>query len=325
MIAITGATGFVGRRLYKALAKDFSAESIRVLTRARPAADEFFGGSHVCHGRLEDRDVTPALVHDAEVVIHVAAQAQSASYEGADMRQVNVAGTRYLYSAAVAAGCKLFLHVSSAGVYGPARGSEPFGEEDVARPVTLYQQTKWEAEEALREIDAKRTVLNILRPAGLYGPGTRVEINGYRRVLSERLSVELTGDFIGHPTHVDDLVEAIIALVRRAATHGAVFNIGGERPIRLHDFESLAAEILGVRRRRLIVPSEVAWPLALIRQNLPLFKAPKPHLAARSRGSVFSIAVDDRRFRKLYPGVPVVKLRDGVREHIAWARQQRLL
>jgi nucleoside-diphosphate-sugar epimerase len=326
MILVTGAAGFVGRHLVQALMKRFPARLIRVLIRAQPPSGVLPDGVEVFCGQLEDAEILPAVVRGAEVVVHLAAKVQPDSRDVRTMRQVNVEGARNLYSAAVADGCKFFLHVSSAGIYGPPRRPDPFREGDAANPATPYQVTKWEAEKALSQIEPKRTTLNVMRPAGIYGSGSLLELPAYRRVLAQRWSLEFKGDVIVHPTHVGDVVEALVALVERPAPHGTVFNVGGVQPITVGDFHALVAETLEVSRRRIVLPTSMAGPLAAAAATLSSFMGrPKPLLAGMSRGRVFSVAVDDRRFRELYSTVPVVRLTDGLREHIEWARAHRLL
>ena len=323
MILVTGASGFVGRHMVRALKKRFPTEAVRILTRTKPAPD-VATDAQIFIGALEQ--LPAAVVEGVDVVIHLAAKVQPDSRDMQEMRRVNVEGTRKLYAASVASGCKLFLHVSSGGVYGPARTSDAFNEKDLCTPVTPYQVTKWEAEKALNQIDPKQTVLNIIRPGGIYGAGSYLEIPAYRKVLVQKWSVEPAGDVVVHPTHVSDVVEAIMALVKQPASHGAVFNVGGERPMRVNDLHALVAETLGIRRKRFTLPTSIAGPTGAAAGALFKFLGrPKPLLAPMCRGRVLSVALDDSHFRRLYPTVPVVKLVDGLREHIDWARTQQLL
>jgi nucleoside-diphosphate-sugar epimerase len=326
MILVTGASGFVGRHMVRALKSRFPTESVRALVRTKPFSEVLPEGVEIFVGALEQSELPAAVVQGADLVIHLAAKVQPDSREITEMRRVNVEGTRKLYSAAIAAGCKIFLHVSSAGIYGPARSPDPRREQDVCTPVTPYQVTKWKAEQALNQIDPRHTVLNIIRPGGIYGPGSRLEIPAYRKILVQNWSIEPAGDVIVHPTHVRDVVEAVMALVEREASHGTVFNIGGERALRVNDLHALVAQTLGVRRQRITLPTSIAGPVGGVAGALFAFMGrPKPLLAPMCRGRLVSVAVDDSRFRQLYPRVPVVRLIDGLREHIDWARSQRLL
>jgi nucleoside-diphosphate-sugar epimerase len=280
----------------------------------------------VIGGLIEDPAAVSPAVQGAEVVIHLAAKVQPASRELDELYRVNVSGTSNVYAAAVESGCRLFVYMSSAGIYGPPRGPEPFKESDDARPTTAYQRTKWQAEEAVRRSDPKGTTLNIFRPSGIYGAGSRLEIPRYRKIMRRRWSIELAGGVIVHPTHVGDVVEAILAVLDQPAPHGTTFNIGGERPILLQDFEALVAEALGVPRRRVVLPAGLSGPAAGVAASVLSWTGrPNSLLRGMSRGRLFSSAVDDRPFRQRYPGVPVRPLSSGLREHIDWARTQRLL
>ena len=137
--------------------------------------------------------------------------------------------------------------------------------------------------------------------------------------------MEVGGGVVVHPTYVDDVVHAILALVAEPAPHGTVFNVGGERALRLQELQALQAEILGVSRRRIVVPPRLAGPVSLVAGRLLAGRAAEPPLAAMLRGELFSAAVDDRKFRSRYASVPVTPLRTGLAETIDWAIGHGLL
>jgi nucleoside-diphosphate-sugar epimerase len=137
---------------------------------------------------------------------------------------------------------------------------------------------------------------------------------------------ELKGGVFVQPTYVNDVVEAILALVDAPAEDGSVFNVGGERALRLEDLRALIAEILDAPLRRIAVPPSLARPLAAAAGPLlALRRRPSPLLSRMARGESFSAAVDDTRFRTKYPDVRVTELRRGVRQHLDWARASGLL
>src|SRR3977135_3171520 len=115
MILVTGASGFVGRHLVRALKRRLPTESIRALTRTKPSIEVLPDGVEIFIGALEQPELPAAVVQGVDLVIHLAAKVQPDAREITEMRRVNVEGTGKLYSAAIAAGCKTFLHVSSAG------------------------------------------------------------------------------------------------------------------------------------------------------------------------------------------------------------------
>lgn len=325
MIVVTGGSGFVGRRLTLRLSERFPGEPLRIFDQ-RPPPGPLPERTAFWKGSVVDSEDVKAALEGAERVVHLAANVNPAGTDDALMRKVNVDGTRNAHAAAVATGCDLFVHLSSAGVYGRPRGPEPFRETDTPRPRSPYQRSKWEGERILLDAVCDGTSLVVLRPAGIYGPGSRLELPDYRRIRAQHRVVELEGGVVVHPTFVDDVVDGIIAVLENPPDSGSVFNIGGERPILLQDLQALVADIMGVRRRRLVVPRWIAGPIA--RLAAPLLSAvgrPKPDLPAMARGERLSAAVDDRRFRKRYDDVAVTDLREGLERHIEWAMAEGLL
>jgi nucleoside-diphosphate-sugar epimerase len=326
MILVTGASGFVGQHVVAGLRKSLPTTRIRTFDARRPPASPP-DGVEPFYGLIDEgpEGLHPVL-DGVEVVIHLAAIVQPDAGDSTQMFRVNVEGTRNVYSAAVASGCRLFLHMSSAGIYGHAHGPDPFHEDDAPRPVTPYQRSKWQAEEALREIDSGDTTLNVMRPAGVYGPGSYLEIPQYRRIRGQRWAVEVRGGVVVHPTYIDDIVHAVSAIVERPARHGTALNIGGERAILLQDLQAMLAEVLGVSRHRLVLPPWLAGPMSVLgKPILSVRGRSNPHLGAMCRGALFSAAVDDSRLREGYPDVPIATLREGLVKSLEWATSQRLL
>lgn len=318
MILVTGAAGFVGQHLVKALLARYPEERVRAFDLR---ATDFPAGVEAAQGSIEDSAQVERAAHGARVVVHLAAFVEPNGRAFDKMWRVNVEGTRNVRSAAVSQGAEHFIHLSSAGIYGHPRAPNPFVENDAPRPTTAYQRTKWEAEGALRQSDSKSTIVNIIRPAGIYGAGSYLELDNYRRIAASRWAVEFTGGVVVHPTHVQDVVEALLAVIAEPAPHGSVFNLGGERAIRLQDLDALVAERLGIRRRRITVGPLVAGAIMSIAD--PLLGLLGRRNALRKgigEGKLYSSAVDDSVFRARYPQVATMKLTDGLAEHLAWAQ-----
>lgn len=325
MILITGASGFVGRHLTAALAHRAQSEGLRLLD-VRPFPESLPTGAEAIVGSIEQPVDVAIAVRNVETIVHLAANVQPTSTDLDGMVRTNTIGTRNMFVAAVAAGCKHFVHISSAGIYGLPRGIAALQEADAARPVSPYQRTKWDAEEILRSVDPGCTALNIIRPTGVYGAGSHLELSRYRRLLRRHWSVALEGGMLVSPIHVSDLAAAIAALVAAPAKHGTVFNVGGERAIRIDELDDLVARSLGVPHRRLVIPAWLAEPLArLLGPVLAAIGRPDPLLRTYARGQDVSSVLDDSSFRQSFPGLSRKPIESGLREQLEWARSERLL
>ena len=168
--------------------------------------------------------------------------------------------------------------------------------------------------------------MNVLRPAGIYGPGSRLELPQYQQLRRQRWVVELRGASSSTRRTSTTSSHAILAILADPSPHGTVFNVGGERVLPLQELQALQAEILGIRRRRLVIPTWLAGPAAALAVRLLARKRrTEPPLTAMARGELFSAAVDDRRLRQRYPELRVTPLRTGLVETFEWALARGLI
>jgi len=113
------------------------------------------------------------------VVIHLAARAHVLKEDSRDplseYRKVNLEGTKHLAESSARAGVRRFVFISSIGVNGKhTTALKPFSENDSAEPHNEYAISKWEAEKALRKIEAETGMeVVIIRPPLVYGPGVK--------------------------------------------------------------------------------------------------------------------------------------------------------
>lgn len=111
------------------------------------------------------------IVAGAETVVHLAAALPwDADGSIGHLRAVNVGGTRALAQASRAVGVSRFIFVSTLGVHGTTCGDTPFRPQDPPDPSGAYAQTKYEAEEALKEHSGAMVCI-VVRPPVVYGPG----------------------------------------------------------------------------------------------------------------------------------------------------------
>ncbi len=166
---LTGATGFLGDHVAKALAAD--GWKVRALVRDRSRAGALSaGGAEIVVGDLSGAVDLADAVRGCEAIVHVAGLVKARRLE--DYREVNVRGTELLLRAAARRAPEaLFVYVSSQAAAGPARAGRPVAEADPPLPVSWYGLSKREGEEAVARIWPGPWV--VARPGVIYGPGDR--------------------------------------------------------------------------------------------------------------------------------------------------------
>lgn len=153
LIAITGATGFAGRHAVAALLD--SGYRLRALVRD-PTAARLPEGVDTVTGDLGDSAALAQLTAGADAVIHLAGALMAVKRE--TYFHVNAQGTRLLADAALKAGTRRFVHISSLAARAPQ--------------LSAYAASKRAGEEVVQAAGAALNAV-ILRPPAVYGPGDR--------------------------------------------------------------------------------------------------------------------------------------------------------
>lgn len=232
-VLVTGATGFIGRRLVSALVARHD-----VLAASR-------SGEGVAGARGVALDLTGpatfgALPSRVDVVIHLAAAIEAPSFER--YLAVNVLGTRLLLEYAERAGAGLFVHGSTGGVYGSS--PEVCREADTLRPQDDYAISKAQAELCVTSFPgaARKVVLRYCAPyeVGTPNPISRIVASV---VTGREVEVVPTMSPRYNPLHVDDAVEMTLRAMR--LEQNAVLNVAGEEVVTFAGIALIAGEAIG--------------------------------------------------------------------------------
>lgn len=229
---VTGATGFIGRRLLAALdRRRFGA--VTSLVRV-PGA---LAGERVVVGRLEDASSYEGALGPATTVVHLAGLTGKAAPER--YVAVNVEGTSRLVAACRRAGVRRFVHVSTIAVKYPDKRWYP------------YARSKEAAETIVRESGLDYL---IVRPTIALGPGSPAAAGLGRLARSWLTIVPGRGRARIQPIHVDDLARVLAALVAEARFAGETVELGGPEVVEVGELLRLLSARGGRRPPALHVP-----------------------------------------------------------------------
>ena len=263
MTLVTGATGFVGAALVRALVAD--GERVRVLRRPTSRLDLLGeAGREVQHAIGDVTD--PESVRDAcdgvDLVYHVAAAVAFGPAARRRLRAVNVRGTAHVVDAALDAGVGRLVHTSSIAALGRPERPGSVIDEDAAwadsRQNTAYAVSKRDAEREVWRGAAEGLDAVAVHPALVFGPGTRPG-EGTGRIVER---VAAGGVPLAPPggTAVVDVAD-VVAGLRAAAGRGGT----GERYLLAAESLSWTA-VLGTLARALgSAPPRATVPPALFR------------------------------------------------------------
>ena len=221
LIALTGATGFIGRRLLPALL----ARGCRLRALARGPQSSLSGLEWV-PGDLAQVNALEQLCADADIIVHLAASVRGARWE--DFSAPNVDGVQHLLTARarVAPGSRL-LQISSLAARSP-------------------ELSHYAASKAAGERLAQAAGATVLRPPAVYGPGDQELLPLLIGLASGR------GFIPGHAGRfslifVDDLVAAILSAIDTPLADGGVYPIDDGHPAG-YDWNTIIETVATLRR-----------------------------------------------------------------------------
>lgn len=177
---VTGATGFVGKKLVETLSSD-GHDVIALVRQKREDMPndtrqlELEDLAQITEHAVDAKQLFSAL-RETDIVVHAAARAHVLNESVAEpltvFRRINTEATVELARLAALAGVKRFIFISTIGVNGLTTKHKPFTEMDEPAPHSDYAVSKWEAEKGLTQLAAENGLQTvIIRPPLIYGPG----------------------------------------------------------------------------------------------------------------------------------------------------------
>lgn len=325
LTVVTGGGGFIGRHLVQQLVD--RGERVRIVEK--PGVKVLHPpGVEVVFADIRDPAAVRSAVHGARFVYHLAANPNLWTRRRGDFRQVNFLGTVKVLDAAIASGAERILHCSTESILTRDDQTTAIAEDQMVSirdAIGPYCRSKLRAERHAQFLAARGHPVVIVNPTLPIGPGDRGLSPPSRMILDCCLGKRWA--YLDADLNLIDVRDVATGMIRALdrGRPGRRYLLGAENwsVKRLFDF---LAELCGVPK-----PSwEVPYPLALAAAYLDEFKsdlltgrAPaatvtgvklaRRHMAFDSSRSLAELGLKPR---------PVS---DGLRECVAWFREQGLL
>ncbi|MFH1835137.1 MAG: NAD-dependent epimerase/dehydratase family protein [Methanobacteriota archaeon] len=236
-ILVTGGAGYIGSHLVRNFLDDgHSVKMMDVFNFGLESVKEISGDDNftLLIGDIRDENDIQKAVSGVDAVVHLAAiVGDPACSVQADVTvSTNYQATLKLAEAAKKQGVEHFVFASTCSVYG-ASDSDMLNEESPLNPVSLYAETKIDAEKKLSKLVDESFQPTILRVGTIYGLSPRMRFDLVVNYLTKKIMAEGTGMIFGggqwRPfVHVKDVARGIKKVVESPLSKvgGETFNLG---------------------------------------------------------------------------------------------------
>ena len=271
---ITGAEGFVGQHLTRALISQ--GKTVRCMTRRAisPGEKQPSQAEYVTGDVTQPSTIARAL-EGVDVVFHLAGIRRATGIE--PFLRVNAEGTRHLAEAMVSHGARRLVLAGSLAACGPSLRERPHVETDDFKPVEAYGQSKADAERIAFSFASKLEV-TVMRPCRILGPRDRENL-AFFKLAKKGVALKIGG--APRPlslVDVNDVVEQMVIQATHPQAVGEAFFCASDSTLTLYELMLMVGRRLHTNMHSVYLPEAALSALAAcaefvthtFHQNLPL-------------------------------------------------------
>ena len=318
-IGITGANGFIGKSLCKALHK--LNKPVVAIVRSENSIKTLSGINTRVIGNITPNTNWSQALENCEVIIHCAAKADAMNSKDNfdDYYAVNADGTKNLAEQAVEAGVKKLIFLSSIKVNGENTDKKifdnnlnneknlKFRHDHLPNPDGYYAKSKFEAEKMLWNISLKTGLeVIVFRLPLVYGPGVRGNIARLIKIINLGLPLPLSGiknkrSILG----IDNLVDLLIHSIHHSKASGKIFLASDDQDLSTPELIKIIAFSLG--RKANLFP----FPISMLK-----FLTSVLGKREEINRLVGSLRIDDSYTKEILNWTPSVSVEEGIRRMV---------
>jgi dihydroflavonol-4-reductase len=258
ILAITGATGFVGRYFVERIVREQKFR-IRCLVRRNSNISTLQSlGKDIsfCHGDITDETTLPEAFKDAWGVVNLAGYREFWSQDSNDFYEVNERGAINVFQASLDAGVKKVVHGVPDHIPFNEQSTPGQHPSDYARSKYLGDQAGW------RLHDKEQLPLTIVHLAAVIGAGDDKETMEVRRAVEGKLPALVGANTTYTYVYVKDAAEAIARALLKSDSTGRSYLIGNQRAT-TRDYFTIIGRLADVPVPRWNIPESFLKPLAV--------------------------------------------------------------
>lgn len=234
-VLLTGATGFIGHAVARAL-RERGHVVVPATRRPPPDGGEFVQADFAAVPR---RDWWIPRLAGIDAVVNAVGILREQPGQG--FEALHARAPIELFHACAAAGVGCVVQVSALGADAQARSA--------------YHRSKKAADDVLRSLPLRGA---IVQPSLVYGPGGGSTPLFNKLALAPALPFPMAGHMLVQPVHVEDLVAGVVRLVEAPPAQVATFAFAGPRPLALRDYLRELRLAMGEGGRQWVLPVPVA-------------------------------------------------------------------
>jgi nucleoside-diphosphate-sugar epimerase len=343
LVLITGATGWLGKRLVRAVSEglpDYPSPegtpkvNLRLLVEPSEfeSARKIFPDLEVIAADVSDRETLKTFFIDAEGATLFNCAGIIHPHRVKDFYNVNTKGAENLLELAIAGKLKRFVHVSSNSPIGTnPTTTKLFDESTPYNPYLNYGKSKMLAELFIQERGGKSDLETVIvRPPWFYGIGQPPrQTLFFTMIRNGRAPLVGSGANIRSMAYIDNLCHGLQLCGSKPEASGNIYWIADARPYTMAEIidttESVMEKDFGVKvtHKRMRLPdiaSEIAYAIDFSLQNIGLYHQ-KIHVLSEMNKS---IACSVEKAKRELGYNPKIDLREGMRRSLSWLNENQI-